>query len=333
MKRAVVCGASGFIGGHLVRRLKDDGYYVVAIDRRHPEFRPHGADIFHWNDLRHPHNLLSMIGEADEVYQLAANMGGASFVFSGDNDAEIMHDNALINITVLDSCRQAQVGRIFYSSSACVYPDQDTSELGFTPTELGLYTKHSGMRESDAYPAQPDSDYGFEKLFSERLYESYSRNYAMTVRIARFHNVFGSFGSWTGGREKAPAAICRKVAQAENGTFIDVFGDGEQTRSFLYVDDCVDGTLKLMRSDVQGPLNIGSDQMLSINQLVDTVTEIAGKTLSRHHILGPVGVRGRNSDNTLVKRMIGWEPATPLKDGLTTTYKWIADQVLTSATS
>jgi len=251
----------------------------------------------------------------DEVYQFAADMGGAGFVFTGENDADIMHNSGMINLNVLEACYKRNVKRIFYSSSACIYPQFNQ-----------LDPDNPNCAEDSAYPAAPDSDYGWEKLFSERLYLSYARNKGMEVRIARYHNIFGPEGEWTGGREKSPAALCRKVALAENGGEIEIWGDGVQTRSFLYVDECVEGTLRLTRSDWAGPVNIGSAEMVSINQLADMVMDIAGKRLTKRHIPGPLGVRGRNSDNRLIAERLGWAPSQPLRAGLERTYAWIAQQ-------
>jgi GDP-D-mannose 3', 5'-epimerase len=318
MKKAVVLGAGGFIGGHLVTKLKSLGYFVRGVDIKWHEFKCSDADEFIVADLRKPSSVDMVIDNTiDEVYQLAADMGGAEYVFSGLNDADIMHNSAMINLNVCDVCHRKGVKKVFYSSSACVYPERNQHD-----------SNSPNCAEDTIYPANPDSEYGWEKIFSERLYLSYCRNKNLDVKIARFHNIFGPQGTWCGGREKAPAAICRKVAMAKNNDTVDVFGDGEQTRSFLYVSECIDGILKLMASDSHGPLNIGSDEMVSINTLVDYVSEIACKTIYKHHIDGPLGVRGRTSDNQLIEQTLGWRPTTSLRDGLEKTYNWINEQVL-----
>ncbi|RTZ96622.1 MAG: NAD-dependent dehydratase [Deltaproteobacteria bacterium] len=317
MKDALVCGAGGFIGSHMVKRLKEEGFWVRGVDLKFPEFSETTADDFVLGDLRDPAFCRSVVDRKfDEVYQFAADMGGAGYLFTGENDADVMHNSAMVNLNVLDACRKRNVRRIFYSSSACIYPifnqmDPDTPNC----------------TEKSAYPAQPDSEYGWEKLFSERLYLSYHRNYRLDVRIARYHNIFGPEGVYQGGKEKAPAAVCRKVALAPDGGKIEIWGDGKQTRSFLYIDECLEGTLRLMRSDWTGPVNIGSDEMVTINQLADLVMDISGKELSKNHVAGPVGVRGRNSDNRLIFERLGWKPVQPLKAGLQETYQWIETQV------
>jgi nucleoside-diphosphate-sugar epimerase len=321
MKKALICGAGGFIGGHLVKRLKDDGFWVRGVDLKYPRFSATAADDFIVGDLRD----MSVCREAvntrfDEVYQLAADMGGAGYVFTGENDAEIMHNSAQINLNMLEACRRRDTWRIFYSSSACIYPEHRQTDPNIP-----------GLAEVDAYPAAPDSDYGWEKLFSERLYLAYARNHGVQARIARYHNVFGPEGAWNDGREKAPAAICRKVAMAVNGGEIEIWGDGEQTRSFLYIDECLEGTLRLMRSDFSGPVNIGSDEMISIDGLARLAAEIAGKSVSLRHIPGPLGVRGRNSDNRLIAEALGWRPGRPLRKGMEKTYAWIEAQVRQAA--
>lgn len=314
---ALVCGAGGFIGNHLVNRLKDEGFWVRGIDLKYPEFSETKADDFMIGDLRDPIIArLAVNQHFDEVYQLAADMGGAGFVFIGDNDADIMHNSAMINLNVLEACRLRNTKRIFYSSSACMYPEYNQNE-----------PDNPNLSEDSAYPAQPDSDYGWEKLFSERLYLAYHRNYGMEVRIARYHNIFGPEGSWCDGREKSPAAFCRKVAETTDGGEIEMWGDGLQTRSFLYVDECLEGSIKLLRSNWTGPVNIGSDEMVSINQLAQMAMDIANKNLTIKHIDGPLGVRGRNSDNKLIEERLGWRPSQSLKEGLATTYQWIAEQV------
>ncbi len=316
-KKALVCGAGGFIGSHLVKRLKSEGYWVRGVDLKYPEFSPTAADDFLVGDLRDSSICARVTDQQfDEVYQLAADMGGAGFVFTGDNDADIMHNSAKINLNMLEACYKRNIKKIFYSSSACIYPEYNQMDPDNPKTA-----------EDSAYPASPDSEYGWEKLFSERLYLSFHRNYGMDVRIARFHNIFGSEGSWCDGREKAPAALCRKVAEAENGGEIEMWDDGKQTRSFLYIDECLEGVRRLMQSDFSGPVNIGSEEMVTINQLAEIIMDIAGKKLTIRHIPGPLGVRGRNSDNKLIHDMLGWEPNYSLRAGLEKTYKWIELQV------
>ena len=317
MKTALVCGAGGFIGSHLVKRLIKEGFWVRGVDLKFPEFAKTEADDFVIGDLRDQQLVRRVVDRGfDEVYQLAADMGGAGFVFTGDNDADIMHNSGLINMNVLDESYKRNVKKIFYSSSACMYPEHNQMD-----------PDNPMCSEDSAYPANPDSEYGWEKLFSERLYLAYARNKGIQIRIARFHNIFGPEGSWRDGREKAPAAFCRKVAETPTGGTIDMWGDGKQTRSFLYVDECVEGVRRLMNSEFQGPVNIGSEEMVSINHLAEMVMEIAGKNQSINHISGPLGVRGRNSDNALIKNKLDWEPDFPLKKGLEQTYKWISEQV------
>ena len=328
MKTALVLGAGGFIGSHLVRKLKEEGYWVRGVDLKTPDFLSSQADEFVIGDLRNPSlvskvmyspNQLSEqdnINSFDEVYQLAADMGGAGYIFTGDNDANVMHNSALINLNVVYEAAKKSIKKIFYSSSACMYPEHNQLD----PT-------NPNCEESSAYPANPDSEYGWEKLFSERLYLAYARNYRLNVRIARFHNIFGPEGTFYGGKEKAPAAICRKVADSLMDEEIEVWGDGSQTRSFLYIDECIEGIRKLMESNFTGPVNIGSDEMISINDLTKLVIEIAGKRAGIKNIPGPQGVRGRNSDNTLIKEKLGWAPSQPLRDGLEKTYKFIQFQM------
>jgi GDP-D-mannose 3', 5'-epimerase len=317
MKNALVCGAGGFIGSHLVKRLKAEGFWVRGVDLKHPEYSPSPADDFLVADLRDPSACRAALDRSfDETYQLAADMGGAGFVFTGENDADIMHNSALINLNVLEALRDRRGAKVFYSSSACMYPEHNQAD-----------PQNPNCAESSAYPANPDSEYGWEKLFSERLYLAFHRNHGIEARIARYHNIFGPEGTWRGGREKAPAAICRKVAEAVDGDEVEIWGDGLQTRSFLYVDECIEGTLRLMRSDWTGPVNIGSQEMVTINRLLATVAEIAGKRLAVRHVEGPQGVRGRNSDNRLIHQRLGWRPSALLKDGLAKTYEWIAAQV------
>ena len=317
MNKMLVCGAGGFIGSHLVKRLKDEGCWVRGVDLKRPEFDETYADDFIIGDLRDP-VICRKVADApfDEVYQLAADMGGAGFVFSGDNDADIMHNSALINLNMVEACYQAGVKKMFYSSSACMYPEYNQRD-----------PDNPKCSEDSAYPASPDSEYGWEKLFSEHLYMAFMRNYGMDIRIARFHNIFGPEGSWNDGREKAPAAFCRKVAEAPDGGEIEMWGDGLQTRSFLYIDECLEGVRRLMNSDFTGPVNIGSEEMVSINRLAEMIMEIAGKKQSIRHIPGPLGVRGRNSDNRLIKEKLGWAPSAPLAEGLKKTYAWIEEMV------
>jgi len=319
MKKALVCGAGGFIGSHLVKRLKKEGYWVRGVDLKYPEFAETEADDFVIGDLRDPYFVRYVIDmKFDEVYQLAADMGGAGYVFTGDNDANIMYNSALINLNVLETCYKRNIKRIFYSSSACVYPKYNQED-----------PENPKCSEDSAYPAMPDSEYGWEKLFSERLYLAYHRNYGMEVRIARYHNIFGPEGTWRGGREKAPAALCRKVAVAKltGLDYIEVWGDGKQTRSFLYIDECIEGTLRLMHSDFTGPVNIGSEEMVTIDQLAEMIMDIAGVKLKIKHVPGPQGVRGRNSDNRLIYEKLGWKPTMPLRKGLEITHKWIEEEV------
>lgn len=326
MKTALVLGAGGFIGNHLVNRLKDENYWVRGVDLKFNEYQKTKADEFLIGDLTDPiftrkvmwgPNQRSYdIDSFDEVYQLAADMGGAGYIFSGDNDANVMHNSATINLNVADTAARNKVKKLFYSSSACMYPEHNQ-----------LDPNNPNCEESSAYPANPDSEYGWEKLFSERLYLAYNRNYKLNVRIARFHNIFGPLGSWNNGKEKSPAAICRKVAQAKDGDEIEIWGDGEQTRSFLYIDECINGVRRLMESDFTDPVNIGSDEMVTINKLADIASQIAGKKLTKKHIPGPLGVRGRTSDNTLIFEKLGWKPNYPLKKGIESTYNWIVEQL------
>jgi GDP-D-mannose 3',5'-epimerase len=317
MKKALVCGAGGFIGSHLVKRLKREGFWVRGVDLKYPEFGETETDDFVIGDLRDSH-VCSHITDTrfDEVYQLAADMGGAGFVFTGENDADIMHNSAMINLNVLDACHKRNIKRIFYSSSACIYPEYNQMD-----------PDNPKCSEDSAYPAAPDSDYGWEKLFSEHLYLAYQRNHGMEVRVARYHNIFGPEGTWQGGREKAPAALCRKVAMTPDGEEMEMWGDGKQTRSFLYIDECLEGSLRLTRSDWTGPVNIGSEEMVTINQVAEMIMKIAGKKLTIKHIPGPLGVRGRNSDNRLIYEKLGWKPTAPLSKGLESTYAWIKEEV------
>ena len=340
-KTALVLGAGGFIGSHMVKRLREEGYWVRGVDLKYPEFSSHQANEFVIGDLRDPNMVRRCIrygGERgnfyaqivdkflepfDEIYQFAADMGGAGFIFTGENDADIMYNSAQINLNVLEQQRlwNETTGqnktKIFYSGSACMYPEYAQEE-----------TNNPGLRENDAYPAAPDSEYGWEKLFSERLYLSYSRNHGISVRIARYHNIFGPEGTWNGGREKAPAAICRKVAYLpETGGAVEVWGDGLQTRSFLFIDECIEATRRLMESDFIGPVNIGSEEMVTINELVEIAGRVAGKEVRRMHKLdAPLGVRGRNSNNDLIREKLGWDYSQTLEEGIRITYNWIEGQ-------
>lgn len=316
MKKILVCGAGGFIGGHLVNRLKTDGHWVRGVDLKENEFGNNNSDEFILGDLRDPVVAQKAVKGIDEVYQLAADMGGAGYIFTGDHDADVMNNSALCNLNVLGAAQKEGVKRIFYSSSACMYPEYNQMD-----------PDNPKCSEDSAYPAAPDSEYGWEKLFSERLYLSYHRNYGIEVRIARFHNIFGPKGTWNGGKEKAPAAMCRKAAEAEDGTSIEVWGDGKQTRSFLYIDECIEAVIRLMNSDFTGPVNIGSEEMISINDFAKMAISISGKKLDINNIPGPTGVRGRNSDNKLLSEKLNWEPSMPLLEGMKKTYQWINSQV------
>jgi len=339
-KTALVLGAGGFIGSHMVKRLRSEGYWVRGVDLKRPEFSDTEANEFIQGDLRevdfvrrcirfsgHLGNFYQQIAEKfmqpfDEIYQFAADMGGAGFVFTGENDADIMHNSVTINLNVLDEQRKFNetVGnrtKIFYSGSACMYPEHNQ-----------VNPNNPDCREESAYPADPDSEYGWEKLFSERLYFAYNRNYGIPVRVARYHNIFGPEGTWDGGREKAPAAICRKVAYLpEQGGCIEVWGDGLQTRSFLFIDECIEATRRLMDSDFMGPVNIGSEEMVTINQLVDTAAKVSGKVVEKNHIDGPLGVRGRNSNNDVIREKLGWDYSQTLEEGIRKTYNWIQEQI------
>jgi len=317
MRYALVCGGGGFIGTHLVKRLKREGYWVRAVDLHHPEYSQTEADEFIVGDLR-DQSFCRNVTEIsfDEIYQLAADMGGAGFIFTGEHDADVMHNSGTINLNMVERARSSNAKRIFYSSSACVYAAYNQVD-----------PENPNCSEDSAYPAAPDSEYGWEKLFSERLYLSFQRNFGLQVRIARFHNIFGPEGAWEGGREKAPAAICRKVAETPEGGEMEMWGDGLQTRSFLYIDECLEGVRRLVDSEFTGPVNIGSDEMVTLNRLANMAMEIAGKRVRIKHIPGPLGVRGRNSDNALIKLKLGWAPTLKLKDGLAKTYRWVAEQL------
>jgi nucleoside-diphosphate-sugar epimerase len=328
MKKALVLGAGGFIGSHLVTRLKKEGFWVRGVDLKHPEFTTTTADEFVIGDLRNPlftstvlfapNQLLEddKINSFDEVYQLAADMGGAGYIFTGENDANVMHNSALVNLNVAYEAAKKSVKKLFYSSSACIYPKHNQVD-----------PNNPNCEESSAYPAAPDSEYGWEKLFSERLYSSFSRNYKLDCRIARFHNIYGPEGTYDGGKEKAPAALCRKVAQASNQGYIEIWGDGKQTRSFLYIEDCLDKVRKLMDSEYREPVNIGSERMVTINELANIIIKISGKQLKIKHIDGPIGVNGRVSDNVLFEKEVGHHDSKSLEEGLLQTYRWIDKQI------
>ena len=318
MKTAVVLGGGGFIGGHLAKRLKSEGYWVRCVDIKPHEYFNHEdiCDDFIVGDLRNFNLVKSslIIGNqgVDEVYQLAADMGGAGYIFTGENDADIMHNSSIINLNVLKVCSEFGIDKILYTSSACVYPEHNQ-----------LDPDNPNCEESSAYPANPDSEYGWEKLYSERLYQTFRKNYGIDTKIARLHNIFGPMGTYDGGREKAPAAICRKVVIAGEGDTIEVWGDGKQTRSFLYVDECVEGLRRLMQSDIVGPINVGSEEMISINDFTKLIISISGKDIKIKNIDGPLGVRGRNSDNKLIKKLLGWEPTEKLETGIKKLYQWL----------
>ena len=318
-KQAVVLGAGGFIGGHLVKKLKSEGYWVRGVDLKRNEYCEGIADEFQVCDLRNPEYVESVIPYSDgelEVYQLAADMGGAGYIFTGENDANVMHNSALINLNVAYECAKKKVKFVFYSSSACAYPEYNQMD-----------PNNPKCAESDAYPAEPDSEYGWEKLFSERMFLAFQRNYGLRVHIARFHNIFGPEGTWKGGKEKSPAALCRKVLDAQDGGSIDVWGTGDQTRSFLYIDECIEGILRLVNSDFSGPVNLGSEEMISINNFTKMIIGISGKNISINNISGPTGVNGRNSDNTLIKEKLGWAPSQSLIVGTTSLFDWIKSQI------
>jgi nucleoside-diphosphate-sugar epimerase len=315
MKKILVCGAGGFIGTHLVRSLKGQGHYVIGADLKFPEFSITACDEFHQVDLRNQRSVTRLIRkDIDEIYQLAADMGGAGYIFIGDNDADIMHNSAIINLNLLHEMTFKKIPKIFYSSSACIYPERNQQD-----------PDNPVLSEASAYPAGPDSEYGWEKLFSERLYASYARNYGVDVRVARLHNVFGPEGAYIGGREKAPAALCRKIIQADNT--VEVWGPGTQTRSFMYIDDCIEGIHRLMASTYTEPINIGSSRMITINDLVQLISQVNRKPVEIKNISGPLGVMGRTSDNTLIEQVLAWSPPDSLELGLKQTYQWIEQQL------
>lgn len=318
MKKVLVCGAGGFIGGHLVKKLKRQGHWVRGVDLKLHEFSPSMADEFIVGDLTDQAFVRKVLDAPfDEVYQLAADMGGAGYLFTGDNDANVMHNSALVNLNIIQQALHVGVKKLFYSSSACIYPSYNQED-----------PQNPKCSEDSAYPAMPDSDYGWEKLFSERLFQAFNRNYNMDVRIARFHNIFGPEGTYTGGKEKSPAAICRKVAEAQDGDGIEVWGDGQQTRSYLYIDECLEGIERLMQSDFVGPVNIGSEEMVTLNQLAEMVIGFSNKKLYIMNVdVAHTGVRGRNSDNKLIKKELGWAPSKPLSEGMRKTFDWIKAQV------
>ena len=328
MKKAVVFGAGGFIGSHMVTRLKEEGFWVRGVDLKNPDFSDSTADEFIVGDLRDPNVVAKAVDEnMDELYQFAADMGGAGYIFTGENDANVMHNSGLINLNAVHEATKKKVKKVFYSSSACIYPAYNQED-----------PDNPKCSEDSAYPAAPDSEYGWEKLFSERLYFSFHRNYGLNVRVARFHNIFGPEGTWDGGKEKAPAAMCRKAIMTNQGNSMEVWGDGKQTRSFLFIDECIESVRRLMNSDFMGPVNIGSEEMISINDFAQMAIDISGKDISIHNIQGeefenkygfpcPVGVKGRNSDNKIFEQKVGWKPDQPLKEGMKKTFKWIESQV------
>lgn len=317
MKKILICGAGGFIGSHLVERLKQEGHYIIGADLKYPLYNNTSADKFYQIDLRNQKNVEELLtSDINEIYQLAADMGGAGYIFTGDHDADILHNSAIINLNILDTMRKKNIKKIFYSSSACMYPSHNQID-----------PNNPLLSEESAYPANPDSEYGWEKLFSERLYLSYAKNYKLDVKIARFHNVFGPCGSWNNGKEKAPAALCRKIAMAKNNDTVEIWGPGTQTRSFLYIDECIEGMMRLMNSNFTGPVNLGSERMISINDLVKLIAKLVNKNITIKNVSGPIGVIGRNSDNRLIREKLNWCPNENLEEGLLKTFKWISTQI------
>lgn len=317
MKKVIVCGAGGFIGTHLVTSLKSKGYYVIGADLKYPQYSTTDADEFFIMDLRDPKNVEQLItSDVYEIYQLAADMGGAGYIFTGDNDADIMHNSAMINLNIAHEMMKKGVKRVFYSSSACMYPAYNQED-----------PDNPLLSEESAYPAAPDSEYGWEKLFSERVFMAFAKNHGFRSRIARFHNIFGPLGAWNNGKEKSPAALCRKIAMCEDGGIIEVWGPGTQTRSFLFIEECIDGIHRIMESDCDQPLNLGSERMISINNLVWLIAKLVGKNISIKNVPGPTGVMGRNSHNKLIEESIGWRPDEDLESGLIKTYAWISNQI------
>ena len=322
MKKILVCGAGGFIGTHLVEKLKEQGHYVIGADLHYPLYNDTKADEFIIADLRVHSNVDHVIhSDVDEIYQLAADMGGAGYIFTGEHDADIMHNSCQINLNVLDVMKKKGIKKVFYSSSACMYPSHNQED-----------PQNPLMSEDSAYPANPDSDYGWEKLFSERLFLAYAKNYGIDCKIARLHNVFGPFGSWNNGKEKSPAAMCRKVAMAEDNGTIEVWGPGIQTRSFLYIDECIEGIHRIMESDINTPVNLGSERMISINDLVSLIASLTNKKVAINNVPGPVGVMGRRSDNKLIRELLNWSPKEDLESGLIKTYHWINEQMMLGKT-
>lgn len=317
MKKILVCGAGGFIGFHLVKELKKQGHYVIGADIKLPRFGNSAADEFNLYDLRDPRLVEQLItNNIDEIYQLAADMGGTGYIGTGEHDADIMHNSALINLNVLHEATKKRISKILYTSSACIYPEFNQEDPA-----------NPNCQERTAYPAQPDTEYGWEKLFSERLYQAHSKNYQIDTKVVRLHNVFGPDGSWNDGKEKAPAALCRKVAECPDGGTVEIWGPGTQTRTFLYIDECIKGLLKVMASDIIIPVNLGSERMISINDLAYLIADIAGKNITVKNVEGPIGVMGRSSHNDLIEELLGWRPSEDLEYGLKHTYKWIEEQV------
>ena len=317
MKKILVCGAGGFIGGHLVSSLKEQGHHVIGVDLKYPEFRSSDADQFYIADLRNPQLVADVVTlDIDEIYQLAADMGGTGYIGTGEHDSDIMHNSAMINLNVIHEATKKNIKKILYTSSACIYPEFNQED-----------PNNPNCEERTAYPAQPDTEYGWEKLFSERLYLAHRKNYHIDAKVVRLHNVYGPYGAWNDGKEKAPAALCRKVAECQDGGTVDIWGPGTQTRTFLYIDECVTGLLKIMNSTIDVPVNLGSEQMISINDLAYLISKIGNKNINIKNVTGPVGVMGRSSHNDLIQQLLGWRPNEDLEYGLTHTYAWIKDQV------